>query len=81
MTQRPLGDPSEDAQGVAEAAKAGRFGLKLLGGAGIHLSSPSARKLPLKRGYGDLDFAMSKLRAQVGVRVRWYELPEQVRSP
>ena len=60
MTQRPLEDPIEEAQRVAEAAKSKRLGLKLLGGAGIHLSSPSARTPPLKRRYGDLDFAMSK---------------------
>ncbi|MDQ2909427.1 MAG: nucleotidyltransferase family protein, partial [Actinomycetota bacterium] len=60
MTQRPLEDPIDEARRVAEAAKSKRLGLKLLGGAGIHLSSPSARKPPLRRKYGDLDFAMSK---------------------
>jgi hypothetical protein len=57
---RPLADPIDEAKRVAEAAKGRGIGLKLLGGAGINLSSPSARKLPLKRKYGDLDFAMAK---------------------
>lgn len=57
---RPLADPIDEAKRVAEAAKGKGIGLKLLGGAGINLSSPSARKPPLKRKYGDLDFAMSK---------------------
>jgi hypothetical protein len=34
--------------------------LKLLGGAGVWLHSPSARFPPLKRKYGDLDFAVSR---------------------
>src|ERR1700694_573790 len=34
--------------------------IKLMGGAGIHLHSASARKPPLKRKYGDLDYAMAK---------------------
>src|SRR5882672_9891568 len=56
----PLEDPIDEAQRVAEAAKGRHLGIKLLGGAGIHLSSPSARKPPLKRKYGDLDYAISK---------------------
>src|ERR1700687_807756 len=60
MIQRPLEDPIDEAHRVAEAAKSKHLGIKLLGGAGIHLSSPSARKPPLKRKYGDLDYAMSK---------------------
>jgi hypothetical protein len=56
----PLEDPIEEAKRVAEAAKHEQLGLKLLGGAGIHLHSPSARKPPLKRRYGDLDYAMTK---------------------
>src|ERR1700694_448911 len=67
MSQRPLEDPIDEAQRVAEAAKSKHLGIKLLGGAGIHLSSPSARKPPLKRKYGDLDYAMSK-RDRKGVR-------------
>ena len=60
LESRPLEDPIDEAERVAEAAKSKKLGLKLLGGAGIHLHSPSARKPPLKRKYGDLDYAMSK---------------------
>lgn len=57
---RPLKDPIEEAQRLAEAAKAEGVKAKLLGGAGIHLHSPSAQKPPLKRKYGDLDYAIPK---------------------
>ncbi|MEO8745883.1 MAG: hypothetical protein ABI334_09985 [Candidatus Dormiibacterota bacterium] len=59
MTQ-PLEDPIHEAERVAAAARHKKIGLKLLGGAGIHLHSPSARKAPLKRKYGDLDYAIAK---------------------
>jgi hypothetical protein len=57
---RPLEDPIAEAERIAEAAKSRKLGIKLLGGAGINLHSPSARKAPLKRKYGDLDYAMPK---------------------
>ncbi len=60
MTDGPLEDPIAEAERVAVAAKAAGLGLKLLGGAGIHLHSASARRAPLKRKYGDLDYAMPK---------------------
>jgi hypothetical protein len=60
VTRRPLKDPIEEAERIAEAAKSKKLGLKLLGGAGIHIHSPSAHKPPLKRKYGDLDYAMAK---------------------
>ena len=56
----PLEDPIEEAERVAAAAKKAGVNAKLLGGAGIHLHSPSARKPPLKRKYGDLDYAIPK---------------------
>jgi len=56
----PLDDPIEESERIAEAAKLKKIGLKLLGGAGVHAHSPSARKAPLKRKYGDLDYAISK---------------------
>jgi len=34
--------------------------VKLMGGAGIHLHSPSAHRPPLRRKYGDLDYATRK---------------------
>jgi hypothetical protein len=60
LTDGPLEDPIAEAERVAVAAKAAGLGLKLLGGAGIHLHSASARRAPLKRKYGDLDYAMPK---------------------
>ena len=60
MNQDPLEDPIDEAQRLAAAAKSKKLGLKLIGGAGVHLHSPSARKAPLKRKYGDLDYAISK---------------------
>jgi hypothetical protein len=60
LTEGPLEDPIEEAGRVAAAARAVGVKAKLLGGAGIHLSSPSARKPPLRRKYGDLDYAIQK---------------------
>jgi hypothetical protein len=56
----PLEDPIAEAERIASAATAARVRLKLLGGAGIHLHSPSAHRPPLKRKYGDLDYAVAK---------------------
>ena len=56
----PLEDLIEESERIAAAAKNRKVGLKLLGGAGIHAHSPSARKAPLKRKYGDLDYAIAK---------------------
>jgi hypothetical protein len=60
VTEGPLEDPIEEAGRVAEAAKKAGVKAKLLGGAGIHMHSPSARRPPLKRKYGDLDYAIAK---------------------
>ena len=60
MTQSPLEDPIAEASRIAEAAQSKQLRLKLLGGAGIHLHSASAQKPPLKRKYGDLDYAIAK---------------------
>jgi hypothetical protein len=60
LTEGPLEDPIAEAERIAVAAKAAGLRLKLMGGAGIHLHSESARKPPLKRKYGDLDYAMAK---------------------
>jgi hypothetical protein len=56
----PLEDPLAEAARIASAASAAQVGIKLMGGAGINLCSPSAQRPPLKRKYGDLDYAMSK---------------------
>jgi hypothetical protein len=60
LSEVPLEDPIAEAERIAAAAKAANVRVKLLGGAGIHLSSPSSHKPPLKRKYGDLDYAISK---------------------
>jgi hypothetical protein len=60
MPDGPLEDPIAEAGRIAEAAKKVGVKVKLLGGAGIHLHSPSATRPPLKRKYGDLDYAISK---------------------
>ena len=60
MPEGPLEDPIAEAERVATAAKKKGVNAKLLGGAGIHLHSPSAHKPPLKRKYGDLDYAIPK---------------------
>jgi hypothetical protein len=60
MPDGPLEDPIAEAGRIAEAAKKAGVKVKLLGGAGIHLHSPSAARPPLKRKYGDLDYAISK---------------------
>jgi hypothetical protein len=56
----PLEDPIAEAERIAAAARAAGVGVKLMGGAGIHLHSPSAHHPPLKRKYGDLDYVMPK---------------------
>jgi hypothetical protein len=60
VSERPLEDPIEEAGRIGEAAAKKKLSLKLLGGAGIHLHSASAHKPPLRRKYGDLDYAISK---------------------
>jgi hypothetical protein len=60
LTDGPLADPIEEAGRIAVAARAAGVKVKLLGGAGIHVSSPSAHKPPLRRKYGDLDYAIRK---------------------
>ena len=56
----PLEDPIAEAHRIAAAAGAAKVGVKLMGGAGINLRSPSSHRPPLKRKYGDLDYAMPK---------------------
>jgi hypothetical protein len=55
----PLEDTIQEAERVADAAKSKGVGVKLLGGAGVHLHSPSAHHPPLRRKYGDLDYVIS----------------------
>ncbi len=58
MTAGPLEDTIAEAERVADAASSEKLDVKLLGGAGIHMHSPSAQRPPLRRRYGDLDYAM-----------------------
>jgi hypothetical protein len=60
VAEGPLEDPIAEAGRIGEAARNAGVKVKLLGGAGIHLHSPSATRPPLKRRYGDLDFAIAK---------------------
>ena len=60
MPEGPLEDPIAEAGRIAEAAKRAGVKVKLLGGAGINMHSPSAGRPPLKRKYGDLDYAIAK---------------------
>ena len=55
----PLEDTIEEAERVADAARAQKVAVKLLGGAGIHLHSPSSHRAPLRRKYGDLDYVIT----------------------
>ena len=55
----PLEDTIEEAERVADAARSRGVGVKLLGGAGVHLHSPSSHHPPLRRKYGDLDYVIS----------------------
>ena len=51
-----MGDVIAEAERIAAAAKETRVPVKLVGGAAVNLHSPSSRRAPLKRKYGDLDF-------------------------
>lgn len=55
----PLEDTIDEAERVADAARSRGVGVKLLGGAGVHLHSPSSHHPPLRRKYGDLDYVIS----------------------
>ena len=52
----PLADVLAEAERITGAAIEAGVPLKLIGGAAICLHSESARRPPLKRKYGDLDF-------------------------
>lgn len=56
---KPLEDTIAEAERVAEESRSQGVGVKLMGGAGIHLHSPSAHHAPLKRRYGDLDYVIT----------------------
>jgi hypothetical protein len=63
---RPLNDVIAESERITDAAARDGVTLKLMGGAAIRRRSPSASRVPLKRKYGDLDFAtLSKQRRRV----------------
>src|SRR5215218_1254214 len=53
----PLADPVLEGKRIAEAAAAAGTPLRLLGGVAVALQSPSSQSPPLRRSYGDVDFA------------------------
>lgn len=55
--RKPLADPVAEGRRIAEAAADRGLSLRLLGGVAIALLCPSARRPPLAREYGDIDFA------------------------
>lgn len=55
----PLEDIREEAGRLARAAVDGGLELRLMGGAAIYLVSPTMRRPPYARSYGDLDFVVS----------------------
>ena len=66
MTDGPLADLMVESERITNAAAGAGVTLKLMGGAAIRRLSPSAAQVPLKRKYGDLDFAtLSKQRKGV----------------
>ncbi len=73
----PLEDTIAEAVRIADAASAQKVGVKLLGGAGIHLHSPSANHAPLRRKYGDLDYVISTREALAFFPSLGYEANER----
>jgi len=62
----PLEDVIAESERITDAASRDGVTLKLMGGAAIRRRSPSASRNPLRRKYGDLDFAtLGKQRRQV----------------
>jgi hypothetical protein len=62
----PVPDVIDEAERIAAAVREAKVPVKLVGGAAVNLHSGSARRSPLKRKYGDLDFvAPSKQRLVV----------------
>jgi hypothetical protein len=56
---RPRDDIRTEAERVARAAVASGLQLRLMGGMAVYLTSPSVRRPPFAREYGDFDFAVS----------------------
>jgi len=56
---QPLPDPVVEGNRIAEAASERGLPLRLLGGVAVAILCPSSSRPPLKRGYGDIDFAIA----------------------
>ena len=56
---RPLEDIRAEAERVANGAVESGLQLRLMGGMAVYLTSPSVRRPPFARDYGDFDFAVS----------------------
>lgn len=56
-----------EAERVATAAAANGLELRLMGGIAVYLTSPSVRRPPFARGYGDFDMAVSRRDARRAV--------------
>jgi hypothetical protein len=54
-----LPDPVAEGNRIAEAAAERGLSLRLLGGVAVAVLCPSARRPPLERSYGDIDFAIT----------------------
>ncbi len=55
----PLDDITAEAWRLARAAVDGGLELRLMGGMAVYLVSPTVRRPPYARSYGDMDFAVS----------------------
>lgn len=53
----PLEDPVAEGRRIAEAAAERSLPLQVIGGVAVAMLCPSSRRPPLKREYGDIDFA------------------------
>jgi hypothetical protein len=53
----PLGDPVAEGARIATVAAEKRVPLRVAGGVAVAMRCPSARSMPLKREYGDVDLA------------------------
>jgi hypothetical protein len=61
---RPLDDIRTEAARVANAAVAAGLQLRLMGGMAVYLTSPTVRRPPYAREYGDFDFVVAAVDAK-----------------
>jgi len=58
-TDRPADDIRDEAVRLTDRIRTAGLELRLMGGMAVWLTSPTVRRPPYERGYGDLDFAVS----------------------